>query len=463
MMVQPSLWYKSLISKNAPYILILPVAGLALGAVCLGKRRRSKKLFIFVRDLKSILRRMIKLATDSSDESTDCIYLDYNGTTPIHPRVLESMLPYLTLHFGNPSSSHQYGAQPKLAIQKARQSLLNLIGRADEPPSSIWFTGCGTESDNLAIHLALQASPASPQKRHVVTTNVEHPAIAECLKALEQDGTITVTYVPVQSDGRVSSKDVIDSITDNTILVTIMLANNESGALQPVAEIAAHCRSHDILFHTDAAQACGKVDVADACRDADLITLVGHKIGAPKGVAALYVRETSRASRNCSSSRGVMLQGGGQEGGRRGGTENVPYIVGMGKAADMAVENLPVTMQHMEAMRSRLLTNLIREIGDDIRPNGPIDPQYRLPNTLSIGIPGIVSGSLLNKLGEQVAASAGAACHSSGTGQISSVVQAMNVPTEYAKGTLRLSIGPSTTADEIDRATTIIANQVKLE
>ena len=158
-----------------------------------------------------------------------------------------------------------------------------------------------------------------------------------------------------------------------------------------------------------------------------------------------------------------QLQGGGQEGGRRGGTENVPYIVGMGKAADMAVENLPLTMQHMEAMRSRLLTNLIREIGDDIRPNGPIDPQYRLPNTLSIGIPGIVSGSLLNKLGEQVAASAGAACHSSGTGQISSVLQAMNVPTEYAKGTLRLSIDPSTTADEIDRAVTIIANQVKLE
>ena len=158
-----------------------------------------------------------------------------------------------------------------------------------------------------------------------------------------------------------------------------------------------------------------------------------------------------------------MLQGGGQEGGQRGGTENVPYIVGMGKAAELALDNLPATMQHMEAMRSRLLEKLIKAIGDDIRPNGPSDPQHRLPNTLSIGIPGIVSGSLLNKLGNEVAASAGAACHSSGIGQISSVLKAMKVPTEYAQGTLRLSIGPSTKAEEIDRAATLIANQVKLE
>jgi cysteine desulfurase len=259
---------------------------------------------------------------------------------------------------------------------------------------------------------------------------------------------------------------VIDSITEHTILVTIMLANNESGALQPVAEIAAHCREKHpkILFHTDAAQACGKVDVANLCRNADLITLVGHKIGAPKGVAALFVSDTCRAGKSCwSSSRGVMLQGGGQEGGQRGGTENVPYIVGMGKAAELALENLPATMKHMETMRSRLLDKLIKEIGDDIRPNGPIDPRHRLPNTLSIGIPGIVSGSLLNKLGNEVAASAGAACHSSGIGQISSVLKAMKVPTEYAQGTLRLSIGPSTKAEEIDRAATLIANQVKLE
>ncbi|KAI2506365.1 Aminotransferase class-V [Fragilaria crotonensis] len=456
-------------SKDLPVPFFPAVAtatGLVAGAIWLLKRRRQKKLSISLRDLKSLVRQLVLLCTE---EPTDCIYLDYNGTTPVHPGVLSSMLPYLTVHFGNPSSSHHFGAKPKLAIEIARQSLLNLIGRPNEPLSSIWFTGCGTESDNLAIHLALQtslSSSSSPQKPHIVTTNVEHPAVTECLKALEEDGTISVTYVPVQPDGRVTVNDVISSITDHTILVTVMLANNESGALQPVAEIAAHCREKhpNILFHTDAAQACGKVDVASLCRNADLITLVGHKIGVPKGVAALYVSDTCRAGKSClSSSRGVMLQGGGQEGGQRGGTENVPYIVGMGKAAELALDNLPATMQHMEAMRSRLLEKLIKAIGDDIRPNGPIDPQHRLPNTLSIGIPGIVSGSLLNKIGHQVAASAGAACHSSGTGQISSVLKAMKVPTEYAQGTLRLSIGPSTNPDEIDRAATIIADQVKLE
>ena len=185
-------------------------------------------------------------------------------------------------------------------------------------------------------------------------------------------------------------------------------------------------------------------------------------MGAPKGVAALYVRDGCLVGLP-DNNRGIMLQGGGQEGGRRGGTENVPYIVAMGTAADLAVQNLPANMKHMEAMRSRLLKNLKREIGDEIRPNGPTDPQHRLPNTLSIGIPGIVSGSLLNKISRQVAASAAAACHSSGAGTISSVLLAMEVPTEYARGTLRLSLGPTTTADEIDKAASIIAKQVKLE
>jgi cysteine desulfurase len=429
-------------SSKDPSLLptIATAVALVIGAVLLWRRQRQKKFPFSLGDCS-------------------CIYLDYNGTTPIHPLVLAAMLPFLTIHFGNPSSSHYFGAQPKLAVEEARLSLLNLIGIPNEPPSSIWFTGCGTESDNMAIQLAIQSS----QKRHVVTTNVEHPAITECLKALEEDGKITVTYVPVQQDGRVSAKDVIDAIDpDKTMLVTIMLANNESGALQPVKEIAAHCRQHQILMHTDAAQACGKVNVADLCGDADLITIVGHKLGAPKGVAALYVRDGCLVGLP-DNNRGIMLQGGGQEGGRRGGTENVPYIVAMGTAADLAVQNLPANMKHMEAMRSRLLKNLKREIGDEIRPNGPTDPQHRLPNTLSIGIPGIVSGSLLNKISRQVAASAAAACHSSGAGTISSVLLAMEVPTEYARGTLRLSLGPTTTADEIDKAASIIAKQVKLE
>ena len=439
--------------------IILPAAttavGLTFGAVWLWKRRCHSKRRFSLSDLQSLL-------LSEEKATTRCIYLDYNGTTPIHPYVLESMLPYLTIHFGNPSSSHYFGAEPKLAMEKARKSILNLVGRPSEPTSRIWFTGCGTESDNLAIHLALQINASSSQRRHVVTTNVEHPAITECLQALEQKGAISVTYVPVQQDGRVLAQDVIESIAvQKTMLVTIMLANNESGALQPVSEIASFCRRNNVLFHTDAAQACGKVDVAAMCKDADLITIVGHKIGAPKGVAALYVNDACFAGNTLT--RAVMLQGGGQEGGHRGGTENVPYIVGMGRAADLALESLPQAMQHMEAMRSRLLAKLKQAVGDDIRPNGPVDPQFRLPNTLSIGIPGIISGSLLQKVGHLVAASAGAACHASESGQVSSVLKAMKVPPEYARGTLRLSLGPLTSPDEVDNAAIIIGNQVKLE
>jgi cysteine desulfurase len=390
-------------------------------------------------------------------ETSECIYLDYNGTTPINPLVLDAMMPFFTVHFGNPSSSHYYGQEPKKAIDSARRSLLHFLGKQDEPSSTIWFTGCGTESDNLAVHLAIKSST----KRHVVTTNVEHPAITECLKAMEYDGLISVTYVPVQADGGVKSQDVIDAIQENTMLVTVMLANNESGALQPIKQIAEYCRSQNILFHTDAAQACGKVDVASFCEDVDMITVVGHKIGAPKGVAALYVRDGCAG--DLPENRGIMLIGGGQEGGRRGGTENVPYIVGMGKAAELALQNLDSTILHMEKLRSRLLENLVRDIGAEIQPNGPLDKRHRLPNTLSIGIPGIVSGALLNAIGHLVAASAGAACHSDGIGKVSPVLKAMNVPEEYARGTLRLSVGPSNTAEEIDRASKIIAKQVKLE
>jgi cysteine desulfurase len=444
---------------------IATTAVLAMGAVLLYRQRcnQKKSASFSMKDFESLLLQ----EEEASKGDADCIYLDYNGTTPIHALVLAAMLPFLTVHFGNPSSSHAFGLEPQLAITQARQSLLKLVGRESDPTSSIWFTGCGTESDNLAIQLALQSTP--PSKRHVVTTNVEHPAVAQCLKALEDDGVITVTYVPVQPQvGTILAQDVIDAIRDDeTMLVTIMLANNESGALFPVQDIAAECRKRNILMHTDAAQACGKVDVAQLVGDADLITLVGHKIGAPKGVAALYVRPDCGIS-NISHNRGIMLLGGGQEGGRRGGTENVPYIVGMGKAADMAVDNLKTNKVHMEGLRTRLLERLTEEIGEGepIRPNGPTDPSQRLPNTLSIGIPGIVSGALLNKIGHQVAASAGAACHSASSAEgskISSILQAMQIPPAYARGTLRLSVGPCTTMKDVDRAAHLIARQVKLE
>ena len=210
----------------------------------------------------------------------ECIYLDYNGTTPVYPEVLEAMLPYLSQHFGNPSSSHHFGQAPRIAIEKARRNILKLLGADHKPTNAIWFTGCGTESDNLAIQLALQSN-SSRTKKHIVSSNVEHPAVDLYLKYLEQEGIATVTHVPVGTDGRVDANDVIAALTEDTILVTLMLANNESGALQPVKPVSQECRKRGILMHTDAAQAAGKVscELADLGYP-DMITIVGHKIGA---------------------------------------------------------------------------------------------------------------------------------------------------------------------------------------
>lgn len=400
---------------------------------------------------------------DEEEVSTKCIYLDYNGTTPIYKDVLQVMWPYLTDHFGNPSSSHAYGKIPRQAVDYARVQILQALLQSNEPIESIWFTGCGTESDNLAIQLALQSSGHVANK-HIVTSNVEHPAIEAYLKHLENvDKTISVTYVPVQSDGRVLADDVIAALQENTVLVTIMLANNESGAIQPIAEIATECRNRGILIHTDAAQAAGKRSCAIGDLGyPDMISIVGHKLGAPKGIAALYVRPgcLEENGRDIPHSHGILLIGGGQEFGRRGGTENTPYIVGLGHAAQMAQANLDVNSIFMEVMRSRLWKNLQEQLGSDkVRDNGPTDPQWRLCNTLSVGIKDVHSGTLLAEIGHLVAASAGATCHSAGT--VSSVLLAMNVPMEFARGTLRLSVGPKTTAQEVDRAATIIADAVK--
>ena len=426
-------------------------------------------------------------AADQSDgKGNKCIYLDYNGTTPIHPAVVQAMLPYLTEHFGNPSSSHYYGQQPNRAVNKARRSVLNLIqpkNSGDEVDlSSIVFTGCGTESNNLAIRLALLSSEHIANEDgmlHVVTTNIEHPAISQCLASYSQEGGLTpkiaVTYVPVNNEGIVSAQDVIDAIRPNTALVTVMTANNEVGSIQPVFDIASACRRRNVLFHTDSAQAVGKIDLrglAHQTSGADMITVVGHKFGAPKGIAALYIR------RNCIKESGsVLLMGGGQEGGKRGGTENVPYIVGMGRAAELmleqrytaddgTMEGWQYNARNMETMRNRLLEELTEGLhkNTDVRANGPSNPKDRLPNTLSVGLKGVQSGTLLSNIGNAVACSAGSACHSSSSDSVcsySSILKALDVPPEYAIGTLRLSIGPDTTADEIDNAASIIIAEAR--
>jgi len=292
---------------------------------------------------------------------------------------------------------------------------------------------------------------------------------------------IEVTYVPVNNEGIVPLSSILSAIRPNqTILVTLMLANNESGALQPVKEVATECRKRGILFHTDAAQAIGKVSVSLSDEDedgigggVDMVTIVGHKFGAPKGVAALYVRpgclnEPGRKTPDTFGGSGALLLGGGQEGGQRAGTENVPYIVGMGCAAEILMkkdnqqkEQWRNNARHMEAMRSRLLQILVEGLGRDaVRPNGPKEMEKRLPNTLSVGLNNIQSGELLDKIQMDVACSAGSACHASG-GKLSSVLLAMDVPLNFARGTLRLSVGPGTTAEEVDAAAAIIIREAK--
>jgi cysteine desulfurase len=349
------------------------------------------------------------------------------------------------------------------AIDQARKSLLQLLGctpSSSTPISTLWFTGCGTESDNLAIQLAIQSTPHI-RKKHVVTCNVEHMAVEAYLKYMVETGVIdSVTYVPVDTDGRVSAKDMIAAMQpDQTILVTLMLANNESGALQPVQQVARACRERGILMHTDAAQAAGKVSVSlEDLGQPDMVALVGHKLGAMKGIAALYVREGClyEHRRNLAHHHGIMLIGGGQEFGRRAGTENTASIVGFGVAADLACKDWKRNAPYMERMRQLLLSQLQVALGEsNVRANGPTDPTLRLPNTLSVGFKHVHSGDLLGDIGHQVAASAGATCHSAGA--VSSVLRAMQVPEDFARGTLRLSLGPSTTEEDIRRAAAIIA------
>ena len=407
---------------------------------------------------------------DAEDPASDCIYLDCNGTTCIYPKVLESMMPYLTTYFGNPSSGHAYGRQPQQAINHARRQVLSMLGLEASPLSSVWWTSCGTEADNLAIQVALQATAhqfsATPGKLpHIVTSNVEHPAIEAYLKSLEKQGLASVSYVPVDTDGRLTLEAVLRALdsNENTILVTIMLANNESGALMPIREIAHACKERNILMHTDAAQAIGKVDITQY-NNVDMMTIVGHKMGAPKGVACLYVRdgclEESHRKLDNSSKHGIALLGGGQEFGRRSGTENVPYIVGLGTAAEMVQQDGSSNMPHMRALRERLMENLYQGLGKDkVRINGPVNQDDCLVNTLSVGIRDIHSGQLLAALQDRVAASAGATCHSNN--DVSAVLRNMQVPMEFARGTLRLSVGPYTTRQDVDRASELILEQVQ--
>ncbi|MBW2516341.1 MAG: cysteine desulfurase [Deltaproteobacteria bacterium] len=371
------------------------------------------------------------------------IYLDYNATTPHDPEVIEAMRPFIEEEFGNPSSSHYYGSKPKQAVARAREQVAALLNCQ---PQEIIFTSGGTESNNFAIIGCAEALRHRGQ--HIITSQIEHPAVTEVCRFLEIAGFV-VTYLPVDEFGRVNTADVEAAIQAETILISIMHANNEVGTIEPIEKIAALAKKHDIVMHTDAAQSVGKIPVDVNHLRVDLLSIAGHKVYAPKGVGALYIRQGIAPAK--------LMHGAGQEMGVRPGTENVLEIVGLGKACEIARRDLEKNMTHMQAMRDRLFEGIKKEC-PQIKLNA--HPDMRLPNTLSISFFEMEANRILDEIGQEVAASAGAACHSD-TVQVSDVLKAMDVPIEWAKGTLRLTTGRATTADDIDKAVQVIGAAVK--
>ncbi len=371
------------------------------------------------------------------------IYLDYNGTTPLDPEVIAVMRPFLETEFGNPSSSHWYGIRPKRAVEAARRQAAGLLGCQ---PEEMFFTSGGTESNNHAIKGLARA--LKEKGRHLITSTVEHPAVLDVCRYLVQEGFET-TFVDVDDQGMVRVDDVADAIRPETILISIMHANNEVGTIQPIDEIGVIARQKGIFIHTDAAQSLGKIAVDVQSMNVDMLSVAGHKLYAPKGIGALYVRKRLLPEKFC--------HGAGQEMGWRAGTENVMAIVGLGKACEMADRSLDHAGRHLMAMRDRLHTGLAVGLVD-MRLNG--HPELRLPNTLSLSFKGLEANRILEEIGLEVAASAGAACHSD-TVTLSHVLEAMRVPVEWSKGTVRFSTGRMTTVEQIDRAITAVATAVK--
>ena len=370
------------------------------------------------------------------------IYLDYNATTPHDPEVIEAMRPFLEEEFGNPSSSHFYGSTPQKAVMESRRQVAALLNCS---PEDIILTSGGTESNNHAIK---GVADAYGQKgNHIITSEIEHPAILEVCHYLEKKG-MEVTYVPVDGQGLVSVSALEAAVTDRTILITIMHANNEVGTIQPIADIARIAKAHGILLHTDAAQSVGKIPTGVNELGVDLLSIAGHKLYAPKGVGALFVSGGIKLA--------PIMHGAEQESGRRPGTENVLEIVGLGKACEIAGRDLDRNMMHMQHMRDRLYEG-IKSRCDNIRVNG--HPQKRLPNTLSISFEGLEANRILDHISSRVAASAGAACHSD-TIELSGVLKAMDIPLNWAKGTLRLTTGRGTTEADIDTAVEVIGEAV---
>ncbi len=377
------------------------------------------------------------------------VYLDNSATTAMAPEVIEVMLPYFSDEMGNAQSVHSFGQRAKSAVEKARREVAVLI---DAAPAEIVFVSGGTEADNLAVRGIAEAH--RDYGRHIITTKIEHPAVLATCELLEGAG-YRVTYLPVSRGGLVSIGDVRQAISDDTILISVMLANNETGSIQPIGEIAgvvaeARARGLDHLhFHTDAVQAIGKISVDVNRLGIDLLSLSGHKIHGPKGIGALYVRKGTRLTK--------LLYGGHHERDRRAGTENVPGIVGLGKAAELARTQLDERINRMRDLRDYLEQQLISRF-PDVRVNG--DRQHRVPNVSNVSFGGIDGESLLIALDlKGIAVSTGSAC-ASGSLEPSHVLQALGLTRDEVRGSLRFSLGAYTTREEIDYAVSILAQTV---
>ena len=372
------------------------------------------------------------------------IYLDNAATTQLDEVVLEQMLPWLRERYGNASSVYQTGREARKAVEEARRQVARALNCT---ASEVFFTGSGTESDNWAIKGAAWAH--QDKGRHIVSTMIEHHAVLHTLHALEKQG-FSVTYVPVNEFGRVSPEDIRDAMRDDTILVSVMAANNEIGTLQPIAQIGQIAKAQGVLFHTDAVQAVGAVPVDVENWQVDLLSLSAHKFHGPKGAGALYVRKGVRLE--------PLLHGGAQERNRRAGTENLPGIVGLGKAIELACEDIEGKAQAVTELRDMLIAGILANI-PQVRLNG--DPVHRLPNNVNISVRFVEGEALLLRLDlAGIAASSGSAC-TSGSLDPSHVLLAIGLPHEIAHGSLRLSLSKRTTREEIEEVLRVLGEVVR--
>ncbi len=360
------------------------------------------------------------------------IYVDNNATTQVAPEVIEEMLPYFNEFYGNPSSMHSFGGKVGRKLIQARADVAALIGAA---PEEIIFTSCGTESDSTAIRAAIESYP---DKKHIITSRVEHPAVKNLFEYLSKNG-YRVTFVPVDRQGRLDMDYLYKNLSDDTAIVSIMWANNESGVIFPVEEISRNVREHGVVFHTDAVQAIGKIPIDLKNIDIDMLSLSGHKFHGPKGIGALYVRKGTKFF--------PFLIGGHQESGRRGGTENVASIIGLGKACQLAAAHLKKDITRVKELRDKLENELLKRVPSALI-NG--DSKNRLPNTSSIAFEYVEGESILLMMDEfGICASSGSAC-TSGSLEPSHVLRAMGVPFTAAHGSIRFSLSIYNTTEEID-------------